>query len=76
MTIAETNLLHTKAKTRKDGIYSCKEYLWVCKNNEFVAFADYAGNCYQRFGSFNASIGKVERYDRKKKLNEWLHAQS
>lgn len=75
MTINETNLLHTKAETRKDGVYSFRGNLWVVKDNKFVAFADPYGNCYQRFGAFNASIGKVERYDRKQKLTEWLKAQ-
>ena len=76
MTIDDTNILIEKAKTRKDGVYSFKGYLWVVKNNKFVAFADYYGNCYQRFGAFNASIGKVDHYDRKQKLIEWLRAQS
>jgi hypothetical protein len=32
MTIEETNLLHEKAKGRKDGIYSFRGNLWVVKN--------------------------------------------
>lgn len=76
MTIDEINFLNKKAETRKDGVYSYKGNLWVVKDRKFVAFADYFGNCYQRFGSFNASIGKVELYDRKQKLTEWLRAQS
>lgn len=75
MTIEETNLLHDKAIEKKDGVYSFKGNLWVVKNEKFVAFADYFGNCYQRFGSFNASIGKVEIYNRKQKLTEWLRSQ-
>lgn len=74
MTIEETNLLHDKAIGRKDGIYFFKGNLWVVKNEKFVAFADYFGNCYQRFGSFNALIGKVEICDRKQKLTEWLRS--
>ena len=73
MTIDETNLLHKKAETRKNGVYSFKGNYWVVKDNKFVAFADYFGNCYQRFGSFNASIGNVESYNRKQKLTEWLY---
>jgi len=76
MTIDETNLLQDKAMTRKDGVYSFKSYLWVVKNNKFVAFSDYYGNCYQRAGAFNVSIGKVDRYDIKKKLKEWLQSQA
>lgn len=75
MTIEETNLLNKKAETRKDGVYSFEDNLWVVKDNKFVAFADYFGNLYQRFGSFNTPIGKVERYDRKQKLTEWLQEQ-
>lgn len=75
MTINETNRLHEKAKYRKDGAYSFHGNLWAVKNGNFVAFANYFGECYQRMGSFNVQIGKVERYDRKKKLTEWLKSQ-
>jgi hypothetical protein len=68
MTIEELNLLHEKAKTRKNGIYSFRGNLYVVKNNNFIAFADYFGECYQRMGSFNVKIGKVEPYNRKKEL--------
>lgn len=76
MTIDEIILLQDRAITRKDGVYSFKGYSWVVKNNKFIAFSDYYGNCYQRMGSFNVSIGKVERYDIKKKLKEWLQSQA
>lgn len=76
MTIDETNLLVEKAKLRKDGIYSFRGNLWVVKDNKFIAFANLFGECYQRMGSFNYQIGKVERYDRKQKLTEWLNKQS
>lgn len=76
MTIAETNLLSEKAKTKKDGIYSFKGNIWVVKNNRFIAFANPFGECYQRMGSFNVQIGKVERYNRKQKLTEWLKSQN
>jgi hypothetical protein len=75
MTIEETNILHEKAKTKKDGIYSYKGNLYVVKNNNFIAFSDYYGNCYMRMGAFNALIGKVERYDRKLQLTKWLKSQ-
>ena len=76
MTIEEINILNEKAESRKNGVYSFRGYLWAVKDNKFVAFADYFGNCYQRFGLFNAFIGEVKRYDRKKKLTEWVRAQS
>lgn len=75
MTITETNILHEKAKTRKDGVYSFGTYLWAVKDNNFVAFSDYNGNCYQRMGSFNSCIGKVDRLERVKELKKWLKIQ-
>jgi len=76
MTIDETNLLQKKAETKKDGVYSFRGYLWVVKGKKFVAFADRSGNCYQRFGALNASVGKVESYNRKQKLSEWLRSRT
>ena len=75
MTIDETNLLYQKAKTRKDGVYSFHDYMYVVKNSSFIAFADYSGNCYMRHGLFNGYIGKVNHYDRKQRLTEWLKSQ-
>ncbi len=75
MTIDEIKLLEKKAKIRKDGVYSFRGYLWVVKDNKFVAFADDFGNCYQRSGAFNVLIGTVDTHERKQKLTEWLRAQ-
>lgn len=75
MTTDEINILDEKARTRKDGVYSYKGNLFVVKNNNFIAFANYYGECFQRMGSFNCQIGKVDRYDAKKKLVEWFKAQ-
>lgn len=75
MTIDEINLLQEKAKSRKDGIYSYKGYLYDVKDFKFVAFADYFGECFQRMGAFNIRIGKVERNEIRKKLTEWLRNQ-
>lgn len=75
MTIDETNILHEKAKKRKDGIYTFGSYLWVVKDFRFIAFANFHGECYQRMGAFNYQIGQCDRYDRKKKLTEWLKKQ-
>ena len=77
MTIEETNHLHEKAKSRNDGVYSFRGYVWVVKNGNFVAFANSFGECYQRSGSFNVKIGEVSRgAARKKKLTEWLKKQN
>ena len=70
MNTDELNLLHKKAKTRKDGIYSFKGNYWVVKNNCFVVFADYYGDVYQRYGNFNVKICKIERRDSIKWLKD------
>ncbi len=75
MTIEETNMLHEKAKTRKDGVYSFRGNFWVVREGKFLAFANPFGECYQRMGAFNVQIGKVESYDRKKRLVELLRSQ-
>lgn len=72
MNIRLTKDLIEKAKTRKDGVYSFKGYLWVVKDGQFVAFADYYGNCFMRAGSFNISVGTVDYFERRKCLTEWL----
>jgi len=72
MTITERNLLIDKAKTRKDGVYSYQQYLYVVNDNGLIAFSDYHGNCYSCYGAFNVSIGKVERYNRRKELGKLL----
>lgn len=76
MKVDEINLLHEKAKNRKDGVYSFKGNYWAVKNNRFIAYADCYGNCLQRMGVFNVEIGKVQTYERKQKLTEWLKKQS
>ncbi len=78
MTVEEVNLLHKKASTRKDGVYSFQGNLWAVKNNKFVAFVDPYGNCAQRYGSLCLSIGNLSNYDRwerKEKFKEWLKSQ-
>lgn len=72
MTIDEINIICDKAKIRGDGVYSYKQFLYVVKDHNFIAFSDYYGNCYQRAGMFNVSIGKVDRENRKNKLKEWM----
>ena len=75
MTISEINILHEKAKTKKDGIYSYRNNYYAVKNGRFIAYANFMGECFQRMGAFNAVIGKVDHYDRKNKLKEWLKSQ-
>ncbi len=72
MTTEDTNILHEKAKNRKDGVYSFHGHLWVVKSREFIAFADPFGQCYQRLGSFNVAIGKVDKHLRREHLLKLL----
>jgi hypothetical protein len=75
MTVDELNILHEKAKTRKDGVYNFRGNLWVVKSNQFIAYADLFGRCFQRMGAFNAVIGEVQSYQRKEALLKWLKSQ-
>ena len=76
MTFEEINKLNEKAKSRKDGVYALNGNLWVALKGHFVAFANYKGECYQRFGAFNLQIGQVkETYERKKALLDWVKNQ-
>ena len=76
MKIDEVNILHEKAKDRKDGIYSYRGNLWVVKNNRFVAYADYSGKCFQIMGMFTVCIGETDRYKRKELLTKWLFSKT
>jgi len=78
MTTDQTKILQEKAKNKKDGVYSFKGNLWVVKSNRFIAFLDQQAQFLQRMGAFNVIIGdlsEVERWDRKKKVVEWLKKQ-
>lgn len=66
------NEIVEKAKSKKDGVYSHKRYVYAVKRNCFVALADRMGNVYQRYGSFITEIGKVETYNRSKELKKLL----
>jgi len=72
MKIEEHNKLIEKAKTKKDGVYSFGQYLYVVKGNKFIAYSDYSGNLSTIHGVFHMQGGKVERYDRKSALVKYL----
>lgn len=66
MTIDNINILHKKAETKKDGVYSFRGVFWAVKSNKFVAYVNERGLVLQRFGCFDAKIGdlsKVNRYE-------------
>lgn len=75
MTYQEINVLHEKAKAKKDGVYSFRGVFYAVKCGHFVAFAEFSGECYQRNGAFNVRIGQVHRHERKKALKKWLNEQ-
>ncbi len=74
MTVPEHNILVEKAKSKNDGVYSWNNYLYVVKSSNFIAYSDYSGNISSVHGVFHMGIGKVERYDRRKKLVEYLRS--
>jgi hypothetical protein len=56
ITIENINLIHEKAKTKKDGVYSFRGMLYLVQKNRFTYLS-----CYQeilfRSGNFNVHIG-------------------
>lgn len=72
MTIEKASKLAQKAKSRKDGVYTDNTHIWAVKNNKFVAYVDFSGNVYQRFGHFVTKVGECNRLERKKYLRNWL----
>lgn len=70
MKIEVHNMLHKKANTKKDGIYSYQGFLYVVENGGFKAYSDYEGNINSVHGVLHYHTGKVERCDRKSKLKE------
>lgn len=72
MTTKEYNKLIDRSKNKKDGVYKYYDFYYVVKNNHFVAYADDSGECFQCFGAFVISFGRVKSYERKNKLLKWL----
>lgn len=62
-TIDNINLIHDKAKTKKDGVYSFRGLLYRVKNGRFTHFSHYH-EIFERTGNFNVSLGHTN-YPRK-----------
>jgi len=73
MKVDEHNILVEKAKSKKDGVYSYRGYLYVVKNNNFKAFASPYGILYAVIGSFTTQIGFCQRHDSRTKLLQYLN---
>lgn len=72
MTVEEINVLNDKAKSKKDGVYSHRGIDYVVLNNKFVAFSTKFGECFQRYGRFNVSIGNVGFRNGRRALIDWM----
>ena len=55
-TIENINLLHNKAKSKKDGVYSFRGLLYRVKNGRFTHFA-HRNEVFERSGYFNVTLG-------------------
>lgn len=76
MNFTEIDILNEKAKSKKDGVYSFKGNVYAVKDGKFIAYADLHGDCFHRSGAFNVHIGRVPRYERTRKLKQWLKEQT
>ena len=73
MKIIIHNELIDKAKTKKDGIYSHKGYLYAVKNGQFLFYADYSGCIMGVKGYFHYGMGEVEIYERRNTLKKLIN---
>jgi hypothetical protein len=55
-TIENLNIIHDKAKVKKDGVYSFRGMLYRVKDHRFTHFTNYQ-EILQRMGNFNVSLG-------------------
>lgn len=70
-TIENLNLIHDKAKDKKDGVYSFRGLDYRVKGGRFTHYA-YRGKVVERAGNFNVDIGSYSGYsdDAKKALRQ------
>lgn len=55
-TIENINLIHDKAKTKQDGVYSFRGLLYRVKKGRFTHYA-YRNEIIERAGNFDVPIG-------------------
>lgn len=68
MNAKEHDIISNKAVFMKDGVYTYKSFVFAVKKNRFIAYADCVGDVFEVIGWFNYHIGKVNRADRVKTL--------
>lgn len=56
LTIENINLIHDKAKTKRDGVYSFRGILYRVKNGRFTHYG-YRNEIVERAGNFDVPIG-------------------
>lgn len=69
-TVTNLNLIHDKAKGKRDGVYSFRGVVYRVSDGRFTHFA-HNGEILQRAGGFNVLLGKHGGYgcdDAKKAL--------
>jgi hypothetical protein len=60
-TIHNLNLIHDRAKTKKDGIYSFRGMAYRVEDGHFTHYA-YGGQVVMRGGNFNYVMGRYSGY--------------
>lgn len=56
LTIENQNLINTKAKTKKDGVYTFRGVAYRVRANKVTHFA-VRGEVLQQYGAFNVKLG-------------------
>lgn len=72
MKVSEFNTIIEKAKVRKDGVYTYRDYVYGVKNNRFVAYADPFGEVFSIQYGWSVTIGRCQRWDRKNQIKQFI----
>ena len=57
-TAENLNLIHEKARTKADGVYSFRGLKYRVENGVFTHYADYETGCImERVGNFSVTLG-------------------
>ena len=75
LNIENQNLIITKSKTKKDGIYTFRGVIYRVYTNTAILFA-YNGEILQNYGGFNCVVGRYDTKDEARKLMRGYDAQA